>query len=397
MQWQKAIKQNDNNQFTIPENWLYIHYYEALNALFRFENILRLFVYVILKKEHKEEWGNISLETEDGGPTTINAVAKKRKTVDDCYGYIGYNVYSPMLYLTSGELIRIIMSDAYWKHFNKYFPGSKEVIKNKFDEIGNIRNDLAHFRPFSVDDVEVVKQNVKHIMSKIEGYLYNLLNINIRVPSNYEEVWFKEIRQISNDYCSLFVFQNEENEYINLKIVYKIPIVRKIKTYGKNINIEIINYSSISLINKYKSLIEKTVYITESVPYTGDIKDIDDSLKKAINFIFPRSTLASTHTDILKYLNEVISTLKSETEMLLEDNTARGELIYLKTISCSYEINERKEIKYSIDNEQIKSSVKNAPIEFWGINLYIWNKDIISDLNEFPWMPVAVSNVDIPF
>jgi hypothetical protein len=397
MQWQKAVKQTEINKFEIPANWLFIHYYEALNTLFRFENILRLFVYVILKKEFKEGWGNISIETEDGGSTTINAMAKKRKSVDDNYGYIGYNLYSPMLYLTSGELIRTIMSDAYWKHFNRYFPGSKEVIKNKFDEIGNIRNDLAHFRPISVDDVEVVKQNVKHIMGNIEEYMYNMLNINTRVPSNYDEDWFKEIKQLSNDYCTLIINQNDENEYISIRVIYKISVVRKTRSYSTNIKVDLLNFEAVSMLNQYEKLVEKCVYITESVPYMGDIKDLDDILKKSINLIFPRSTLQTNYKEILKYLEDLLATIKLETEMLKEDNTSRGKLIFMKSVSCSYELKENKEAKYSMDSNQIKSSDKNAPIEYWGSNLYIWNKDILSDLNEFPWMPVAISDMDILF
>ena len=45
MEWKAAEVQSDGST-KIPERWLHLYYYEALNILFRFENALRLFVYV---------------------------------------------------------------------------------------------------------------------------------------------------------------------------------------------------------------------------------------------------------------------------------------------------------------------------------------------------------------
>ena len=50
MEWKKSEKK-DGNTYQIPERWLHLYYYEALNVLFRFENSLRVFVYVVLKKK----------------------------------------------------------------------------------------------------------------------------------------------------------------------------------------------------------------------------------------------------------------------------------------------------------------------------------------------------------
>lgn len=48
MDWKSANK-NEDDTFDIPMRWLHIHYFEALNILFRMENALRVFVYIILK------------------------------------------------------------------------------------------------------------------------------------------------------------------------------------------------------------------------------------------------------------------------------------------------------------------------------------------------------------
>ncbi|OBU22867.1 hypothetical protein AYY22_07830 [Photobacterium kishitanii] len=54
MDWKKA-EVTENESLVIPKRWLHLHYYEALNILFRFENSLRVFVYVILKKKTKRK------------------------------------------------------------------------------------------------------------------------------------------------------------------------------------------------------------------------------------------------------------------------------------------------------------------------------------------------------
>lgn len=393
MEWEKPIFNKKTGEYNIPDSWLFIHYYEALNILFRFENALRLFVYIVLKKEFGKKWFDIALETEDGATTTISAISKKRKNMDEKYGYIGYSLYSPMLYLTSGELIRIIFNKSYWKYFSNYFPGSMEVIKNKFDEISNVRNDLAHFRPLKEDDVEVVKQNVKHIMQKIEKKLYSLLNINIKVPTNCEELWFKEIREISNEYCILEIFQNKGNEYINISFKYNISILQKVKCY-KGMNVSILNINAIEIQKKHNILTEKAIYITELVPPIYGEETIDNKFTKSVNFVFPKSVLATDYPEVKNELESLIHEIQVEVEMILADNSARGNYIYLQNIRVT---ENGKESKYTFTGDDLKSNPKLAPIEYWGSTDGYWDENIISNLDAFPWMPVAISNVVCPF
>jgi hypothetical protein len=153
MRWSRA--KVDGLDVVVPDNWLYIHYYDALNTLFRIENALRTFVYVVLKHEHRSRWAEVSLATDEGSRSTIASAAKKRLNI---VGYLGYNVGSPLAHLTSGELIGVILSDVEWPRFANYFPTKKEIVRLKLDEISNVRNALAHFRPIREDDVEVVSK-----------------------------------------------------------------------------------------------------------------------------------------------------------------------------------------------------------------------------------------------
>lgn len=163
MQWREATE-IEGNSVRVPPTWLDLYYYEALNILFRFENSLRIFAYIILKKELGEKWDNAAIS----GGSTIKSETKKRLTQAREHGYLGYEVSSPMLYLNSGELTTIITSDAYWKHFAPYFKATKQIILNKLNEIGTVRNSLAHFRPLKKDDLDLIKQNTKHVLLEIE-------------------------------------------------------------------------------------------------------------------------------------------------------------------------------------------------------------------------------------
>lgn len=77
MDWQ-SIGSKQSTSYQIPDRWLKIHYYEAFNILFRIENALRLFVYIILKTTDLDKWADISITSEDGNETTIAKQAKKR-------------------------------------------------------------------------------------------------------------------------------------------------------------------------------------------------------------------------------------------------------------------------------------------------------------------------------
>ena len=191
MDWKSASTKD--GKVSIPDTWLFLHYYEALNILFRMENSLRVFVYVVLKNRFKEKWAETTPQTAEGEQSTITATAARRITQAKGFGYLGYEIASPLMYLNSGELIQIICSETYWSLFKPFFRGKKEIIKNKLDEIGSVRNALAHFRPLKHDDVELIKQNVKHAFLGIEQCLEEMTQTHRVVPTNTEEQWYKNL------------------------------------------------------------------------------------------------------------------------------------------------------------------------------------------------------------
>jgi hypothetical protein len=226
MNW-KSPNNIGENKYDLPGNWLKIEYFEALNILFRVENSLRVFVYIILKNEFKEKWCELSITSDDEEKSTINAIAKKRIAQDKNYAYLGYVLKSQLLHLTSGELIRIITSESYWKFFKNYFLDTKEIIKNKLDEIGNVRNSLAHFRPIKKGDIELIKQNSNHTLSEIEKTIKDFISCPDIVPTNTEDNWYKELITIGTKECKVSFKQSKKEEWIKLILTFTPPILKK--------------------------------------------------------------------------------------------------------------------------------------------------------------------------
>ena len=98
MDWKKPSLLNEN-AYDLPGNWLLIHYFEAINVLFRVENALRIFVYIVLKVTFKDKWKDLSITSDDEENSTINAIAKRRLSQDKNYAYLGYIISNPLLYL----------------------------------------------------------------------------------------------------------------------------------------------------------------------------------------------------------------------------------------------------------------------------------------------------------
>ena len=170
MNWKNAVAK-EGNIYDIPTNWLQIHYYDALNILFRFENILRIFVYIVLKNKFGSKWMDCSIEENGKTIGTIEAIAKRRLSQENNMGYISYLIKCPIMQLTAGELVSLVLSESNWCIFKDHFSGSKEVIRSKLLEVIEVRNALAHFRPIKSEDVQLVKLNLNHLFMKIEKYL----------------------------------------------------------------------------------------------------------------------------------------------------------------------------------------------------------------------------------
>jgi Swt1-like HEPN len=387
MNW-KSSQHIDENKYELPGDWLKIEYFEALNILFRFENALRVFVYIILKNEFQEKWCDLSITSDDEEKSTINAITKKRIAQDKNYAYLGYVLNSQLLHLTSGELIRIITSDSYWKYFKEYFLGTKEIIKNKLDEIGNVRNSVAHFRPIKKNDIELIKQNSNHTLTEIEKTIKDLVMCPDIVPTNSDESWYKELVVLGSNECKINFKQSKKEEWIKLIVIFNNPILKNEKSYS-GYRVKALNIKVTPLLNIYKNLAKHTICVTESMP-TLFLKNPEYlSLTKEVRFTFSKVTLTKNYSVIKEEIEKLLIQISNEVELIEKDNLARGKMI--EVINCY--LTKLKEGEYfSLDTSQFITEIdENSPVEFWGTLNHV-SDNFVTDTEKYPWMPVDISD-----
>jgi hypothetical protein len=386
MDWQEARTANEN-AVQIPERWLHLHYYEALNILFRFENALRVFVYVILKRELLDAWDNAAIAA--GG--TIRSETKKRLTQAKDHGYLGYGVSSPMLFLNSGEILQILTSDAYWKHFARYFKASKSIVETKLQEIGTVRNALAHFRPLRPEDIDLIKQNSRHVLLEVERCLTEITSISDAVPTNSKDAWYTRIMAIRNEQMATSLFSSADQEWIRLELVYKIATLSKEKYGDDFLYLKLSNFKTDRLLVDFVNLKRHCIYVSESEPYGAIHPDESLASHKRISIVFARARLAESLDVIAEELERIARVAKEETTLVSQDNLARGELIEVKVATANRKEQGERGPSWSVNMASTATSLANADhAEYWGQRIH-YTPDFIAGTDQYPWMPATIS------
>jgi hypothetical protein len=281
MEWKQPVCAKDGS-VKIPECWIFLRYYEALNALFRIENALRVFVYIVLKNELKDKWLDAHVRGDDE-ESTVGALARKRMGQAQTFGYLGHAIACPVMHLNSGELTRLIVSDAYWTLFKPHFLGSKEIIKNKLDEIGSIRNSLAHFRPIQSDDVDVIKQNSRHVLLGIEQFLNQVLKQQDVIPTNTQDGWYKSLKTLGTDQCAFTFRQSEDEKWIRLSLEYACPIIRKPAKLQGYLSYTVLSIKSSAVLIRQPEIAQDICYLLESPSCPQMLKDNDAKFRKTLS------------------------------------------------------------------------------------------------------------------
>lgn len=396
MDWKSATTKG-GDAISIPKRWLHLHYYEALNILFRMENALRVFVYVILKNELQEKWAETTIHISEGEQSTIAALANRRIAQAKGFGYLGYEISSPLMHLNSGELTRLITSDAYWTLFQPYFKGKKEIIRTKLDEVGTVRNSLAHFRPIKYDDIELIKQNVKHAFVGIEECLAEMTQTYNVVPTNSEDEWYKAMITLDTDLCALQLYQSKREKWVRVEVSYSCPILTK-QQYGEQyISYGILNVVSPAVVKHFHKLACLCTYMTEYVPHATMGSDFNPSFRKQVSIVFSREVVKTQFRVIQSELQNVLLKIQGESELVQKDNLARGALVESVYALAVLRKGEGDRSYWWVDSSGLKCSFEEEhPPEYWG-DIGLSRSDFIAGSNKYPWMPSDISSVEVPF
>jgi hypothetical protein len=394
MEWKQASLIDGG--VSIPERWVYLIYYEAFSLLFRIENALRVFVYIVLKNELRDKWSEAQVIGDDE-QGTISSLAKKRMGQAQTFGYLGHSITCPLMHLNSGELTRLIVSDGYWKLFKPYFLGSKEIIKSKLDEIGSIRNSLAHFRPIRADDVDVIKQNSKHVLLGIEQFLNQVLSQSDVIPTNTPDDWYKNLKTLGIDHCAFSFQQSTDENWTRISMKYACPVIKKEARFQGHMSYSVLTIRSSAILMKYPEIAKDVCYLSESVSYPRMRQDQNAEFAKTLSFVISRSMLVAQHDNLKNSLEDLLLTISKETELIQQDHLARGELIHSVPASASFR-KEEQESRWEWYFQRLYTAViESAPPEYWGsLRFYGWG-DFIAATDKYPWMPEAVSEEEPPF
>ena len=390
MNWLTS-QQKDDGSFVIPERWLYIHYYEAFNILFRYENALRVLVYSVLKNKYFDKW----MECSFGESLSILSIAKKRISQAQSFGYLGYEVSCPIMHLTSGELVEIITSGAYWSLFKPYFKGSKEIIKTKFLEINTVRNSLAHFRPIKEDDINLLKQNTKHTLMGVEEYLIEAITCSNVVPTNTTDDWYKGIKSVGADPTGIDIFQSRNGEWIRVQLSYSPAVLQQSSWSQRYISFRLTSIKTPQIIINFATLSKYATYLAEDTSYAQIVQENLEKCLKFVNFIFRLPVLQKHHEEIQKDMKILVSQIREETELITQDNLAGGKLI--EPVSTRARLSGSEENKYwYFDDQPLKVPVApDDPPEYWGKVDSI--DDFVCGAYLYPWMQAHVSERELPF
>jgi len=394
MKWKQAKPVKDG--VIIPQRWVYLRYYEAFNLLFRIENALRIFVYIILKNELRDKWADAVIDDDEQG--TLNSLAKKRMSQAQTFGYLGHTITCPIMHLNSGELTRLIVSEAYWKLFKPYFLGGKEIIKNKFEEIGSIRNSIAHFRPIRADDVDAIKQNSKHVLLGIEKFLKQVLFQNDIVPTNTPDEWYTNLKTLGTDQCAFTFQQSTDEQWVRVSVQYDCPMIKKQRFYRDYLRFTVLTLHSSAVLKKYPEIAKDVCWLSETTGYPQMLENDGVQFSKTLSLVLSRSMLSTHHVNLKESLEKLLLAIAKETELIQQDNLARGQLVHSTIVNTLLETeNDKSNWKWYYENLRTPV-VEDDPPEYWGeFSLSSRWEDFIAGTDKYPWMPEPVSEDEMRF
>ena len=397
LNWKKTIL-NIDNAYAIPNNWLFIHYYEALVTLFRIENAMRIFVYSILKSEFKNLWVNQNIYN---STDTIESISKERINRDIKHGYIGFNITCPIMHLMLGELIYLIFNN--WELFKAYFPGEKQIMKYKLNEITNVRNSFAHFRPIQESDLELIKQNSRHVLIEVDRFITDMLTCFTTVPSNTSSDWYKKFTTLNNycstiynNFCNYNILEDRNQKWITIVLSYSCQ-VHTITSWPEHKYYNLLNLNSSNLIKQIPRILKNVTYVSEttfgnSILINNNNNGLNTPYSKSIRLSFKREAIEKEYNEIYHDLYKISKKIHEETNMVMEDINARGEIVHSFSIWASQLKDANNAISWQMNDNLLLTNVQeNDPPEFWGYFDSINN--FITNAHNYPWMGTAISNV----
>jgi len=152
-----------------------------------------------------------------------------------------------------------------------------------------------------------------------------------------------------------------------------------------------------SILKLFPILQGSLVFLAEELKHPV-MKENGPKFDKQFKMLFSQELLSRKYKEIKTEIENVLLKISEETNLLEDDNLARGELVQGVTIRSQWKKREDKDTGWwSFDHDSLLCEVsEDDPPEYWGRLGYI-EKDYVTSTEDYPWMSVNVSKSNIPF
>lgn len=257
-----------------------------------------------------------------------------------------------------------------------------------------MRNSLAHFRPLKYDDIELIKQNVKHAFIGIEQCLSEMTHTNQVVPTNTGDAWYKSLSNIGSDRCKIGLLQDKSEQWVRVGINYSSSALGHAR--GNEFqSFQATRLISPAIIKNFPVIMSNCTFVTENIQAANVSKTPAEVIKRT-SIIFSKDAVMRQHEEIAAQLKDALSKIETETELVQKDNLARGLLI--NSVHLWATLRKEKDRQWwSLETDNLKCEFReNDPTEYWGeLGLYV--NDFIAGSSRYPWMPSDISKEENPF
>jgi len=244
------------------------------------------------------------------------------------------------------------------------------------------------------DDIELIKQNVKHAFVGIEKCLQEMTTTYRVVPTNTVADWYTELSKVGSNRCKIALYQDSSDQWIRIEITYSSAIL---KNYGSDDlrSIQATNLISPAIIKESPVILSRCTFVTET-PHAEIANDKSARVSKRTSVIFRKSAILEDHRLIGSELTETLEKIETETDLIQKDNLARGALIDSVRLWARLR-KSGNSTWWSTDTDTMKIEFgENDPTEYWGeIGLNV--SDFIAGSTRYPWIPSDISKIESPF
>lgn len=370
----------------LPSSWLHAHYFDGFNALFRIENALRVFAYIVLKNALSSEY--VGCKAAEG--KSIAEISRQRRSQDQAYGYLAYQSECPFLYLGTGELVELMLSEGLWKHFGPYFDGDKGVISVKLGELVKIRNSLAHFRPLKPGDVEYAKEIASQLLLKVEGVIGEIYSCHRPVAGSLRDRWVQAVEPTSFTHSKLDLRESPAGKWVAIQLEYEAP-VWAVDAHASWLNCSVCRLDAAATARALDCVKAWAIAFYEQVRAKGTLDDGQPEFSKQLTMVLSRSSLEDHWDAIMDQLRIMQDRVDSETTGVSSGNLVRGELVEPRYVFA------RKDdggASWTVHSSNLESPAQaNDPVEYWG-TLSSWGVpsfEYLTAVSRYPWMTVDIS------